>query len=79
MDLKELQKFADQELHTHLSDLRKKVREFRFSIANSQLKNVRMMRQSKKEIAQVLTELNKRRISKSSVEDVKIEESKKEE
>ncbi len=65
MDLKELQKFADQELHIHLSDLRKKVREFRFSIANSQLKNVRMMRQSKKEIAQVLTEINKRRIAKS--------------
>ncbi len=79
MDLKELQKFADQELHVHLSDLRKKVREFRFSIANSQLKNVRMMRQSKKEIAQVLTEINKRRITKAPVVENNIEEGKKEE
>ena len=74
MDLKELQKFADKELHTHLSDLRKKVREFRFSIANSQLKNVRTMRHTKKEIAQVLTELNKRRLAPSPVDEVKKEE-----
>lgn len=72
MDLKELQKFADKDLHLHLSDLRKKVREFRFSIANSQLKNVRTIRKTKKEIAQVLTELNKRRTSKS--EDIVKEE-----
>jgi ribosomal protein L29 len=74
MDRKELQKLAEKELQAQLADLRKKVREFRFSIANSQLKNVRLMRQSKKEIAQILTELNKRRVAKtSSVEAKKVE------
>lgn len=66
MDRKELQKLAEKELQIQLADLRKKVREFRFSIANSQLKNVRLMRQSKKDIAQILTELNKRRIAKTT-------------
>lgn len=79
MDLKELQKIADKELQIHLADLRKKVREFRFSIANSQLKNVRMMRQSKKEIAQILTELNKRRINQTPVVENKAEVGQKEE
>ncbi len=74
MDLKELQKLAEKELQIHLADLRKKVREFRFSIANSQLKNVRTMRQAKKEIAQTLTELNKRRLVKESVVEAKKEE-----
>ncbi|MFA6253525.1 MAG: 50S ribosomal protein L29 [Patescibacteria group bacterium] len=74
MDLKELQKLAEKELQIHLADLRKKVREFRFSIANSQLKNVRTMRQAKKEIAQTLTELNKRRLAKEPVVEAKKEE-----
>jgi ribosomal protein L29 len=71
MDRKELQKLAEKELQAQLADLRKKVREFRFSIANSQLKNVRLMRQSKKEIAQILTELNKRRVAKTSTVEAK--------
>ncbi len=74
MDLKELQKLAEKELQIHLADLRKKVREFRFSIANSQLKNVRTMRQAKKEIAQTLTELNKRRLAKEPSVEAKKEE-----
>jgi ribosomal protein L29 len=74
MDLKELQKLAEKELQSHLADLRKKVREFRFSIANSQLKNVRTMRQAKKEIAQTLTELNKRRLAKEPNTEAKKEE-----
>lgn len=61
MDLKELKKLSDNELHSRLAELRQKVREFRFSIANSQLKNLREIRQSKKEIAQVLTTINSRR------------------
>jgi ribosomal protein L29 len=78
MDLKELQKFADKDLHLHLSDLRKKVREFRFSIANSQLKNVRTLRKTKKEIAQILTELNKRRTGKIATAETSAELSKEE-
>lgn len=61
MDLKELKKLSDNELHARLAELRQKVREFRFSIANSQLKNIRDIRQSKKDIAQTLTVINSRR------------------
>ena len=78
MDLKELQKLAEKDLHLHLSDLRKKVREFRFSIANSQLKNVRSLRQAKKEIAQVLTELNKRRVNQPAIAESAVEATKEE-
>ena len=61
MDFKELKKLSDNELHARLAELRQKVREFRFSIANSQLKNIRDIRQSKKDIAQTLTVINSRR------------------
>lgn len=73
MDLKELKKLSDNELHSRLAELRQKVREFRFSIANSQLKNLREIRQSKKEIAQVLTTINSRRQNSALPEKVESE------
>lgn len=73
MDLKELKKLSDNELHSRLAELRQKVREFRFSIANSQLKNLREIRQSKKDIAQILTTINSRRHSSALPEKVESE------
>jgi ribosomal protein L29 len=59
MDLKELKTKSIPELHNILADLRDKLREFRFKDSNKQLKDVRSIRNLKKEIAQVLTLINK--------------------
>lgn len=60
MDFKDLQKLSTAELQARLAELRQQVREHRFSITNNQLKNVRLTRQVKHEIAQILTILNKK-------------------
>jgi small subunit ribosomal protein S17 len=59
MELKELKTKKISELHNILADLRDKSRELRFKDSNKQLKNVRSIREIKKEIAQVLTLINK--------------------
>ncbi|MFA5126665.1 MAG: 50S ribosomal protein L29 [Patescibacteria group bacterium] len=60
MEFKDLQKLNKTELQARLAELRQQVREHRFSIVNNQLKNVRLTRQVKREIAQILTVLNGR-------------------
>lgn len=59
MELKELKTKTITELHNLLADLRDKLRESRFKDSNKQLKNIRGIRLIKKEIAQVLTLINK--------------------
>ncbi len=63
MDFKDLQKLSITELQVRLAELRQQVREHRFSIVNNQLKNIRLTRQVKHEIAQILTILNKKSVS----------------
>lgn len=62
MDLKELKTKSISELHSILADLRDKLRELRFKDSSKQLKDVRSIRSIKKEIAQVLTLINKDKI-----------------
>jgi ribosomal protein L29 len=64
MDLKELKNKKKSELHGILADLRDKLRSLRFKDSNKQLKNVRDIRQTKKEIAKVLTLLNENKDEK---------------
>jgi ribosomal protein L29 len=59
MDLKELKTKKISELHDILSDLRDKLRDYRFKDSSKQLKDVREIRVIKKTIAQVLTLINK--------------------
>ena len=59
MELKELKTKTIPELHNILSDLRDKLRDLRFKDSNKQLKNIREIRKIKKDIARVLTTLNK--------------------
>ncbi len=66
MKIKEINKLDTQQLHEKLEDLRNKSRELRFSIANNQLKDVRELREVKKEIAKILTIVNQRRLAKES-------------
>jgi ribosomal protein L29 len=57
MDFQEIKKLSSGDLHKHLTELRQKVRELRFSIANNQLKNMHEFRQTKLAIARILTVL----------------------
>jgi large subunit ribosomal protein L29 len=61
MKIQELRKLEIKDLDQKLIELRNKSREFRFSIANNQLKNVRQLRAVKKDIAQILTVLKEKK------------------
>ena len=57
----ELQKMKDEDLKKELATKREALREFRFGIAGSQVRNVREGRGHRKDIAQILTEMTKRK------------------
>jgi ribosomal protein L29 len=59
MDIKELKVKSKEELNKLLSDNRDKLRDLKFKVANRQLKDVRGIRKLKREIARMLTVLNK--------------------
>ncbi|HEY4479625.1 MAG TPA: 50S ribosomal protein L29 [Candidatus Paceibacterota bacterium] len=59
--MKELNKKNDKELEKELRARSESLREFRFGIAGSKLKNVREGRSIRKEIARIKTELNTRK------------------
>ncbi len=58
MTVADLRKKDHDELDTLVRETREKVRELRFKLASRQLKNVRAVRQTKKEIARMLTIIN---------------------
>ncbi len=55
MKIKDLQKKTKEELQELLDLKREKLRELRFKDSNKQLKNVREIRLTRKEVAQILT------------------------
>lgn len=59
MKKKEIKGAADKDLKTMLTEKRKKLADFRFNIVGGKIKNVKEGRVLRKEIAQVLTELNR--------------------
>lgn len=52
---------SDKDLTADLMEKRESLRGMRFNIAGSKIKNVKEQRGRKKEIARILTELNKRK------------------
>ena len=58
----ELAKKSDKDLQKELIEKRKAIREFRFNIAASKLKDVKGAKSLKKDIARILTELNARSV-----------------
>ncbi len=71
MDFQEIKKLSSGDLHKKLTELRQKVRELRFSIANNQLKNMHEFRQTKLAIARILTVLKQQEKTPAPVVDVK--------
>lgn len=57
MDAKELRQKTRQELQSLVHELRAKVRESEFSVANHQMKKVRDLREQKRDLARVLSVL----------------------
>lgn len=58
MEIKELKRKKEGDLHRLLAETRDKLRELRFKDSNKQLKNVREIRTGKKTVAKILTLLN---------------------
>ena len=61
----DLEKKTTEELKKMLNEKREHLRDFRFGIAGTRIRNVRDGRDTKKGIAQILTELNAREQSTS--------------
>jgi len=55
MKIRELRKKSTKELKHNLSDLQEKLRELRFNLAGGKVKNIREIRQTKSDIARILT------------------------
>lgn len=60
MELKDLRQKTKPDLEKQLSDLRTKLRQLKFDLVAGKLKNVREIRENKKNIAQVLTILKEK-------------------
>lgn len=60
MDIRDIRKKSDEELRTLLAELQGQMQSSRFQIANMQLKNIRSLRECRKDIARVYTELQRR-------------------
>jgi large subunit ribosomal protein L29 len=65
MKAKELRQKQDAELLKLLSDLRKKFEEEYLNFVQGKLKNVKILRSIKKDIARILTILNERKKEKN--------------
>lgn len=59
MKKKDIKGAAHKDLMTALTEKRKKLADFRFNILGGKIKNVKEGRGLRKEVAQVLTELNR--------------------
>lgn len=71
MDIKEIKKKKEGDLHKLLADSREKLRDLRFKDSSKQLKNVREIRAVRKTIAQILSLFNnKKENSKPETEPV---------
>ncbi len=61
MKTKELRQKSEKELQKLLQELRERLRKLRFDLVSGKVKNVREIRQTRKDIARILTILNERK------------------
>jgi large subunit ribosomal protein L29 len=64
MEYAEIKKLTEKELHTNLKDERLQLKKLRFNHAVSSIENPNKIREAKKHIARLLTEINSRRKAK---------------
>jgi len=68
MKINELRQKTKEDLKKNLEEKREKLRQFRFNLESGKVKNVREIRETKKDIARILTTLkeqeNKNKITK---------------
>ena len=62
MEMKDLIKKKDSDLHKLLKDKREAFKAFRFGMSGTKTRDVKEGKALRRDVAQVLTELNKRRI-----------------
>jgi len=62
--MKEIKEKGDAELKKLKESTKEKLRSLRFKVGQKQLKDVRDLRQAKKDLARILTEINKRKKDK---------------
>ena len=55
MKIRELRRKSQKELQETLVGLREKLRELRFNLAGGKVKNIREIRETKKDVARILT------------------------
>lgn len=55
MKIRELRRKSIKELEQNLNNLREKLRELRFNLAGGKVKNLKEIRQTKSDIAKILT------------------------
>jgi ribosomal protein L29 len=60
MKMSELRKQSDSELEKMLAEKRTAIRQFRFDLAGSKVKNIKESANAKKAVARILTELSAR-------------------
>lgn len=72
MEFVDLKKKNEKDLHELLSEKRDELRELRFKVSEGQLKDNRLIRRTRKMVAQILTLLNQKR--KKPQESVKKDE-----
>lgn len=64
MTMSELKKKTDVDLRTQVAELRETARQIRFGVSGN-IKNTRALRDTKKEIARIMTELSLREADRS--------------
>ncbi len=60
MNMKEIKKKTDVELHTEMQGLSEQLRVFRFDLSGSKIRNVKLGTRLRKDIARIQTELRQR-------------------
>ncbi len=58
MKVKDIRRKKEPELAKDIKDLREKLRELRFNLASGKVKNIREIREVKRDIARILTIIN---------------------
>jgi large subunit ribosomal protein L29 len=71
MEMKEIRSKTDAELHRLLAEARRELLNLRFQLASNQLQNVSRIKQVRRTIARILTELRARNLTREAQQEVR--------